>query len=258
MWLATSLSIFVLAGNSLPALAEDGSGSSGGETTTSPSPTVTPHIETHVSPKPTETPHSTVSPKPSTSPRTGESESPRPTTDKSSPSPSGTPNPLEQQEKRKELCKLHQEDVLTRSHSMIDRGLNMQKKFDQISTEVEKFYETKLQPSGITVSNYAALKADVAAKRNAVATAESASVATTTSLNCTTDPKNFVTNFSQNVRALDTAMKAYRDSIKALIDAVKTAVKAAATPVPSPLSKPAATTVSPRPSESPETSHTNN
>lgn len=115
-------------------------------------------------------------------------------------------------------CQARESAIKNRSEKLTQLATNMMVKFDAIAQRVEDFYTTKLVPQGKTVANYDSLVADVQTKKIAVQTALTTAQADAASFSCTADnPKEMVTTFNTDMRAVKTALHTYRTSIKNLI-----------------------------------------
>lgn len=116
-----------------------------------------------------------------------------------------------------QACEARQVAIKARSQNLADFTTRVIATFDKIATRVREFYTAK----GITVANYAALNADVTAKKTAAQNALVRSQATILNFSCTSgDPKATLKSFNDNMKKVKSALKDYRTSIKNLIVAV--------------------------------------
>ncbi|MDO8486804.1 MAG: hypothetical protein Q7S45_00710 [Candidatus Curtissbacteria bacterium] len=119
-------------------------------------------------------------------------------------------------------CQVKENTVKQRANRLTKLAANIETKFDSIAARVEKYYTTKVVPSGKTVSNYDSLVAAIAAKKTAVQTALSTAQNDVNSFSCTSsDPKSQLQTFRVDMQNVKSALKDYRTSIKNLIVAVR-------------------------------------
>lgn len=119
-------------------------------------------------------------------------------------------------------CQARENAIKQRMISLTRLVTNMESKFDSIATRVEKYYTTKVVPSGKTVAGYDGLVADIATKKAAVQTALSTAQSDVNSFSCkSSDPKSQLQTFRVDMQNVKSALKDYRTSIKNLIVAVR-------------------------------------
>ena len=119
-------------------------------------------------------------------------------------------------------CQAREVAIKNRSEKLTQLASTMMTKFDAIALRVQEYYTTKLVPQGKTVANYDALVADVQTNKLAVQTALTTAQADAASFSCTAEsPKEMLTKFNTDMRAVKTALHAYRTSIKNLIVGVR-------------------------------------
>lgn len=137
-------------------------------------------------------------------------------------------------------CQARMETVQKRSTQLTQRAQNMEDVFGRIAKRVEDYYTNKLVPGGVTVGNYDALVADIAAKKAAVDTALAAAQSQASSFNCTSvaEAKSQIQAFRVAMQNVIAALKSYRTSVRNLIVAVRTASAKLASPQPSASPKP--------------------
>jgi N-methylhydantoinase B/oxoprolinase/acetone carboxylase alpha subunit len=99
---------------------------------------------------------------------------------------------------------------------------------EKIYQRVDEFYANKLVPNGYVLSNYADLKAEVAANKENVALLLEAAQTSGKDFDCESDdPKGQVDAFQEDMKALIDANKKYKDSIYAFVRAVRDLAKTA-------------------------------
>lgn len=119
-------------------------------------------------------------------------------------------------------CQAKETAVKARMSALVRLATNMEDKFDAIAKRVEDFYTSKVLPSGKSVPNYAALVADIDAKKGIVQTDLTAAQDKVNAFNCTTDdPRGLLTQFRLDMMKVKGDLKAYRTAIKNLIVAVR-------------------------------------
>ncbi len=118
-------------------------------------------------------------------------------------------------------CESAIKNIKTRSESLTKMAKNMLAKFDSILSNVVNYYTGTVIPSGKTVANYQNLINDANTKRAAVETALNTATGDLPTLSCDNDnPKDAVSRFNKDMRAVKTALANYRTSIKNVIKAV--------------------------------------
>ena len=125
----------------------------------------------------------------------------------------------ERLEGRKLKACQNREKAVTNIMSRIgDRGQKQVDLFTKIADRTQKFYADK----GLSLSNYDALAADVAAKKTAAEAAVAATKSTTVQFKCDGDnPKGTAEHFKSSMKRQNEALKAYKTSVKNLIVGVK-------------------------------------
>lgn len=127
-------------------------------------------------------------------------------------------------EKKQKVCENRSAKIQKRSEQLAKRAENQLNKFTSIAERVDKFYLNKLVPKGVTVSNYAALKADIEARKLEVKTAIEAAKVAASSFDCAgEDPKGQLESYQDEMKDAIAALKDFRTSIKNFIVAVRTA-----------------------------------
>jgi len=125
-------------------------------------------------------------------------------------------------EAKLKACQARENAIKRRTKQLVELATTMREKFDAIAGRVEKYYTSKVVPSGKTVANYDSLVADIQAKKGAVQTALTVAQGNAESFACTSDdPKGQLSQFREDMRAVKSALKDYRTSIKNLIVAVR-------------------------------------
>lgn len=124
-------------------------------------------------------------------------------------------------------CEARQDAIKKRSEQMVKRAMNQEDVFTKIATRVEEFYQTKVVAQGKTVPNYAALVADIAAKKAALSPLLIKVQTDAANFSCAKDhPADQMKLFKQDMEAVIAGLKDYKTSVRNLIVAVKTAVGA--------------------------------
>ncbi len=142
-------------------------------------------------------------------------------------------------EARLKVCEAREKNIENRVEMIKRRAEVIHKGHEKIYQRVDEFYNNKLVPNGYILSNYADLKAEVAANKENVKTALETAKASREEFDCnSTDPKSQVDAFKDDMKELIEANKAYKESIHAFVKAVRDLAKTV-TPVK----------VSPSPSE---------
>ncbi len=143
-------------------------------------------------------------------------------------------------EGRTRACEARASNVQKQLATLISMASNMLDVFANHATRVEDYYKNVILPTGKTVSNYDALVATIATKKQAVTDAWNKTKTDASGFSCTTgDPKQLLLQFRTDMQATKQALHAYRTAIKNLIVAV---ARIAPNPTPTP-----------RPSASPST-----
>ncbi len=128
------------------------------------------------------------------------------------------------------ICETKKSSIVRRSTRLAERAERQLANFSSKSTRIENFYNDKLLPKGVTVSNYDDLIADIEAKKEAVSEAITSAKSSAENFDCSAaDPKGQLTNYRTDMRNAVTALKEYRQSIKNLIVAIRTAAAKTAT-----------------------------
>lgn len=121
------------------------------------------------------------------------------------------------------ICERVGSRIKTNSTRMATRADKMTDRFSIIAERVKEYYTNKLLTKGVTIDNYDALVADIAAHEaaanNAVANAKSSS----SSFDCeANDPKGRIAQFKDEMRSVIVELKGYRKSIVDLVVIVRT------------------------------------
>lgn len=125
------------------------------------------------------------------------------------------------QDAKLKACQARENAIKQRSSSLTKLVTTMEEKFDRIEKRVEDYYNSKVAPSGKTVSNYANLISDIQTKKAAVPAALTKAQNDATDFSCISDnPKAQMTQFRVDMQSAKAALKDYRTSIKNLIVAV--------------------------------------
>ncbi len=135
-------------------------------------------------------------------------------------------------EARLKICEAREKNIENRVEMMKKRAEVIHKGHEKIYQRVDQFYNNKLVPNGYILSNYAELKAEVAANKENVKTALETAKASREEFDCnSTDPKAQVDVFKEDMKELIEANKAYKESIHTFVKAVRDLAKTV-TPVP--------------------------
>lgn len=128
-------------------------------------------------------------------------------------------------ESKLKACQNRENAIQTRSKQLIKMAENMLTTFDKIVSRAEEYYTSKVVPSGKTVSNYDALVADIATKKQTTQTDLDKATADATAFSCTgNDPKGQLTQFRTDMQTVKKDLKDYRTAIKNLIVAVRSVI----------------------------------
>lgn len=134
------------------------------------------------------------------------------------------------EETKLRVCERKQDSIIRRSTRLSERAQRQLVNFEQKANRVEDFYNNRLVPRGITLTNYEDLLADIEAKKQAVNEATTSAKMAAEDFDCSADdPKGQLTNFRIDMQNAVAALKEYRTSIKNLIVAVRTAAAKVAT-----------------------------
>ncbi|MBP9716791.1 MAG: hypothetical protein KBD51_02490 [Candidatus Levybacteria bacterium] len=129
-------------------------------------------------------------------------------------------------EARLKICEAREKNIGNRVSAMKKRSEVIFKGHEKIYQRVDEFYNNKLVPNGYILSNYADLKAEVAANKENVNLAMEAAKTSGEEFDCSaTDPKGQVDAFQEDMKALIEANKAYKDSIHTFVKAVRDLAK---------------------------------
>lgn len=125
-------------------------------------------------------------------------------------------------EARLRVCQARENTITKRMTQLTQLVTTMESKFDAIAQRTEKYYTSKVVPSGKTVVNYDALVAEIQTKKTAVQTALTTAQTNSVGFSCTgNNPKGLLTQFRTDMQAVKKALQNYRTSIKNLIVAVR-------------------------------------
>lgn len=131
-------------------------------------------------------------------------------------------------EQRLKICEQRSENIEKRIKNVSNKGSKNHKRFSEIYTKVDKFYNDKLVPNGYILSNYADLKAEVSANEENVKALLTSATSIGTDFDCSSeDPKTQLSDFTEDMKALVVAEKEYRESIRNFIKAVRDLAKQA-------------------------------
>ncbi len=123
---------------------------------------------------------------------------------------------------RLQACQSVSKNITKRSVNLTNQVAEMEKKFTSIAAGVEKYYQQKVVPTGVTLSNYDALVADITTRANAVTPLLTVIQADAADFICTGDnPSAQLKQFSTDMRAVLHALQEYRTGIHNLIVAIR-------------------------------------
>ena len=122
-------------------------------------------------------------------------------------------------EAKQKVCETRKKIIVNRSNKIAERAQKQFEVFQNHAQRVDDYYNNKLLPKGIIVPNYEALKADIAAKKDAVQVAIEAAKAAAANFDCAGQ----LATFREDMREAIAALKEYRTSIRNFIVAIRTA-----------------------------------
>mgnify|MGYP001567168761 CR=1 FL=1 len=127
---------------------------------------------------------------------------------------------------RLKICEAREKNIGNRISAMKKRAEVIYKGHEKIYQRVDEFYNNKLTPDGYILSNYADLKAEIAANKENIIVAMEAVKTTGEEFDCSaTDPRGQVDAFQEDMKALIEANKAYKKSIHAFVKQVRDLAK---------------------------------
>lgn len=142
------------------------------------------------------------------------------------------------EEARLKICEAREKNIESRVSVMKKRAEVIHKGHEKIYQRVDEFYNNKLVPNGYILSNYADLKAEVAANKENVQTALETAKTSKDEFDCSaSDPKGQVDEYKEDMKALIDANKEYKESIHTFVKAVRdlaktvTPIKVSPTPI---------------------------
>lgn len=136
-------------------------------------------------------------------------------------SPSAMQGKTKTDEGKMKSCQAREESIKKRSGQLTEMATNMMDKFDAIAQKIEDYYNSKVVPSGKSVSNYNSLISDIQTKKAAVQTVLTKAQNDINNFSCTSDnPKGQLVQFRVDMQVVKRGLMKYRNSIKNLIVAV--------------------------------------
>ncbi len=127
------------------------------------------------------------------------------------------------------VCQNHEKTIESLMSRIGKRGKGHVDLIDTIAARVEKY----VTDNNLTVANYDALVAAVAAAKTTAQTASDNTQAAQPTFSCAgNDPNGSADVFKDLTKTRDGAVKTYRDAVKALLTAVKAAAPVTPTPAP--------------------------
>lgn len=130
-------------------------------------------------------------------------------------------------------CLAREAAVKKRMTQLSQLVANQYRVFDRNAARVQDYYTNTVLPSGRTVSNYAALVNDIAAKKVLVDEAVTEAKNSISAFSCASgNPRTLMNDFRINMQSVKTALKNYRTTIRNLIVAVRGLNGESITPTP--------------------------
>ncbi|MCL4353817.1 hypothetical protein M1615_05160 [Patescibacteria group bacterium] len=127
------------------------------------------------------------------------------------------------QGRRLQACQRIEKVLVHRSTHLVGLATQMEKTFTSIAQGVERYYLTKVVPSGTTLPSYDSLVADIATRENTLTPLVVAAQSDVTGFSCTgNNPGALMTQYRTDMQAVLKGLEDYRTSIKNLIVAVRT------------------------------------
>ena len=125
-------------------------------------------------------------------------------------------------EARLRVCKGRSISLHNRAKSIVERGRKIHLRLENLTEAVDKFYQNRLVPQGLTLDNHDELLADIDAKEASVSSLLSEAKATGEEFDCQSDdPKGQLMAFNADMKEVIEAFKAYKQSVRAFVKAVK-------------------------------------
>lgn len=125
-------------------------------------------------------------------------------------------------EARLRVCKGRAKAIGNRVERILKRGEKMHGRSEKITEAVGAFYQNRLVPQGLTLSNHDELLADIEAKKASVLSLLETAKASGGVFDCESDdPQGQKETFRSDIKAVIDAFKAYRQSVRTFAKAVK-------------------------------------
>ena len=125
-------------------------------------------------------------------------------------------------EARLKICRGRTISLHNRAKNIVERGRKMHLRLENLTEAVDKFYQNRLVPQGLTLDNHDELLADIDAKEASVSSLLSEAKATGEEFDCQSDdPKGQLMAFNADMKEVIEAFKAYKQSVRAFVKAVK-------------------------------------
>ena len=126
-------------------------------------------------------------------------------------------------EQKLKMCMSLSKSVTTRSLYLVKSITEMERKFTSIIDGIKRYYLLKIIPTGVTLSNYNTLVADITARERIIPPLLEKAQKDASGFSCTTSsPSAQLKEFSLDVQAVVHALQEYRTGIKNLIVAIRT------------------------------------
>lgn len=134
--------------------------------------------------------------------------------------PTHTALPTKLDSARLKACQAREKAITAIMSRVAERGQKHLEVFSTIASRAESFYTNKEKDK--TLANYAALVADVNAKKAAAQTAVANVASKSASFKCDiNDPRGVITSFKDALKSEIQALQAYRTAVKNLIVGIK-------------------------------------
>lgn len=124
-------------------------------------------------------------------------------------------------EARLKLCRARAISLKNKSNALLERAKKMNLRLEEIIKIVKNYYQNRLVPKGLTLSNYDSLLSDIDAKKTNVTTLINKAQTDVSGFSCDSDdPKTTLDNFHSEMKDIINALKEYKTSVRAFVSAV--------------------------------------
>ena len=125
-------------------------------------------------------------------------------------------------EARLKICRGRTISLHNRAKNIVERGRKIHLRLENLTEAVDKFYQNRLVPQGLTLENHDELLADIDAKEAGVSSLLSEAKTTGEEFDCQSDdPKGQLEAFNADMKEVIEAFKAHKQSVRAFVKAVK-------------------------------------